>query len=32
MNEYIVWYSIILSPVYLIIYIIIYELKQREKK
>lgn len=30
--EYIVWYSMILPPAFLIIYIIIYELKQREKK
>lgn len=29
--EYIVWYSMILPPAFLIIYIIIYELKQRKK-
>lgn len=29
MNEYIVWYLMVIAPVFLIIYIIIYELKQR---
>lgn len=29
MIEYILWYLIVVAPVFLIIYIIIYELKQR---
>lgn len=29
MNEYIVGYLMVVAPVFLIIYIIIYELKQR---
>lgn len=29
MIEYILWYLIVVAPAFLIIYIIIYELKQR---